>query len=405
MKEVKSLRYLLLFSVPLVFFPSVFLGFYPGKIVIVQSLCFYTLLFLFWASWRFLPREEFTGKKIMVFYFVYAAITYLRGFTEIEYWADWISLASSMVFTSFLLPYMMFLGSPDCCSKIFRSFIKFGIPLCVIGAIWLSSDEQQNFAHNLVIVNMLVLLLPEMKWKWRLMIIAIAFFVSLYDLDRRSILVGYAVPFLLLFAWPFLRVNLMRKFVVSTMFVLPIVLLSLGLAGIFNIFEYMEKSSDLNISGSDRGTMVDSRTGIYEDVFKDLINNNIWVSRGGNHKTYTSIVEISSNDVTDLWRYGRKGTESGMLNHFQYGGIWGALAYTLLFIGASWKACFSSRSRFMRLLGVYIAFKFLYSFIEESVVPNGLTFWLFLCLGICYNARFRNFTDIEIKKYFRQVFR
>ncbi len=406
MRESKSLKFLLLLSVPLVFFPSVYLGFYPGEIVIVQSLCFYTLLFLFWASWKQLPKEKFAGRKIMVFYFIYAAITYVRGFSEIEYLADWISLASSMMFTSFLLPYMMYIGTPDYCSKIFRSFILVGIPLCIVGAIWLSNDGQQNFSHNLVIMNVLILLFPEMKWKWRIIIIATAILVPLYDLDRRSILIGYAVPTLLLLSWPLIRIRPVRKLAVCTIIATPIVLLLLGLSGAFNIFKYIEQSGEVDISGSERGTMVDSRTCIYEDVFNDLKENNIWISKGANHKTYTFLSEKSAYDSDNiLWRYGRKGTESGMLNHFQYGGIWGALAYALLFIGASWKACFYSRSRFMRLLGVYISFKFAYSFIEDAVLPNGLTFWLFICLGICYNTQFRSFTDIEIKKYFRSIFK
>jgi len=59
----------------------------------------------------------------------------------------------------------------------------------------------------------------------------------------------------------------------------------------------------------------------------------------------------------------------------------------------------------MRLLGVFMAYKYIYSFIEEATSPNGLTFWLFLCLGICLNKTFREYNDIEIKRYFRQIFR
>lgn len=401
-----ALNRLLTYSVPLVFIPSVYLGFYPGKIVVIQSLCYYTLLLLFWISWKLIPKNEFDGRTIMKFYFIYAAITYIRGFFNIEYAADWIALGSSMMFTTFLLPYVMYLGTPDYCKKIFRSFILMGIPLCIVGAIWLSSDGQQNFSHNLVIMNVLILLLPEMNKKWRIIIILTAIFVPLYDLDRRSILVGYAVPTILLIMWSIIRIKKIRKIVVSTMFIIPVVFLVLGLSGTFNIFEYMEDYSDINISGSERGTMVDSRTGIYEDVFNDLSDKNIMLfGGGGNHKTYTSLVESTMGGGGDLWKYGRKGTESGMLNHFQFGGVWGAIAYSLLFIGASWKACFYSRNRFMRLLGIYIAFKYIYSFIEESVVPNGLTFWLFLCLGICYNTRFRSFSDIEVKQYVRQIFK
>jgi len=281
MKKVYTLKYFLTLSVPLVFIPSVYLGFHPGKIVIIQSLCFYTLMLLFWMSWRHIQREDFDGRKIMTFYFVYAAITYVRGFFNIDYMADWLALGSSMMFTSFFLPYVMYLGKPDYCDRIFRSFIWMGTPLCIVGAIWLSSDAQQNFAHNLTIMNVLILLLPEMKKKWQIIIVATAIFVPLYDLDRRSILVGYAAAMLILLSWPVLKSRKIRKAVVSTMIALPLVLLLAGLTGTFNIFKYIEGDNTINISGSERGYMVDSRTGIYEDVFNDMNANNLYLFGGG----------------------------------------------------------------------------------------------------------------------------
>ena len=93
-----------------------------------------------------------------------------------------------------------------------------------------------------------------------------------------------------------------------------------------------------------------------------------------------------------------------MLNYIQYGGMLGLLIYGLLLIVASYKAVFKSNNKLMVLVGLYVAFKFLFSFIEDRVGFQPNTFYLFLAVGMCYNVSLREMDDEEMREYIQQVF-
>ena len=106
--------------------------------------------------------------------------------------------------------------------------------------------------------------------------------------------------------------------------------------------------------------LVDSRTSIYEDVFDELNRRNAYlIGLTANGKTQTSLSDISNADFSEIYKNGRPGTESGMLNQIQYGGIIGFICYSVLFIGATYFAIWKSRNRYMILIGLFVSFKYI----------------------------------------------
>ena len=93
-----------------------------------------------------------------------------------------------------------------------------------------------------------------------------------------------------------------------------------------------------------------------------------------------------------------------MLNYIQYGGLIGFILYGLLLVIASYKATFLSNNSFMTSLGLFVAFKFLYSFIEDQIMFNAHSFYIFLWVGMCYNKTFREMTNEQIKEYLNKIF-
>lgn len=61
-----------------------------------------------------------------------------------------------------------------------------------------------------------------------------------------------------------------------------------------------------------------------------------------------------------------------MLNFIQHGGLLGLIAYGLLITIAAYLAMFKSRNDFMRMLGLFLVFKFAYSFIEDELDFQGM---------------------------------
>jgi hypothetical protein len=152
--------------------------------------------------------------------------------------------------------------------------------------------------------------------------------------------------------------------------------------------------------------MVDSRTSIYMDVFSELARQNTFVfGLGGSGKTKTSLTDNSAGDYDKIYKEGRRGTESGMLNYFQWSGIIGAFCYWLLLASASYKAIFKSNNSFFLMLGLFMAFKVLYSFIEDILEPNASTFYIMISIGLCYNYKLRSMNNREMRNVIKLRFR
>ena len=164
--------------------------------------------------------------------------------------------------------------------------------------------------------------------------------------------------------------------------------------------------SEYTITDDSRALLTDSRTGIYEDVLGGLKKNNAeMLGLGIDGKVKTSLSDLRDRDYASLYKYGRPSSESGMLNYVQYGGFLGFLTYGLFLICAAFKGVFKSNNRWLMLIGLFVAFKFLYSFIEDAVSFKLTSFYIFMMVGMCYNRRFRAMNDDEVKAYLKLIFK
>lgn len=393
------------YGIILVLFPAVYIGFNPGKIVIIQTVCWGILLFFFVKKWKSFYYRYFRF-DIFPYFFIYVGycvLTYIRGFFNIVSQEDVIQLASGLLFTSFLLPFFLLLGTPYDIQKLWKSYMIWGLILCLICYFVPPSDGMMSFAHNMSFLNVLILCIPYLRMRYKIVVIAFVIMTIFYDLNRRSILINNIVPFIILVLYySFLYKTVFNKLLISLLIVTPILFFILGVYGSFNIFKYMENVSDYSISDETRSLTTDSRSGIYEDVLSEIDHRQAYIwGLGGNGKTPTSLIK---HGYGDIYRFGRPGTESGMLNHIQYGGLLGFLSYGLLLIVAAFKAS-NSKNDFMRMLGTFIAFKFLYSFIEDQITTNAQTVYLFLWISMCYNVRFRQMSNRAMIRFFNRIFR
>lgn len=399
-----NLHFLLKYGIVLILLPAIYIGFFPKKIVIIETACFGLFLILLLYNRKYLRINEFDGKYCFYIFFLFSIITYIRAFFNIDNSYDIISLASGLMFQSFLFPLFLYLSSPYHLRYIWKSFLQWGIPLCAICYFYPPSDGMRTFASNMAFINVFILCIPFVRIKYKIAIIIAVLITVSYNFDFRSILINNVIPFIIIIFWSFLRNRLIRKITISTLIIIPIVFLMLGITGKFNIFQF-GNSMNFYLFEKTRGLTIDSRTSIYEDVFHELDRKNAYIwGLGGNGKTQTSLSNNETKYGKLLAKYGRRGTESGMLNFIQYGGIIGFFVYGTLLITAAYKAGFESKNTFMEMLGVFIAFKFLYSFIEDEIMPNANTFYIFLWIGMCYNKVFRNLTDTEIKRYLNKIF-
>jgi hypothetical protein len=358
-------------------------------------------MFIYLSKHREWHTNEFDGKAIFYAYFIYHAITYIRGFFNIDWRPDWINMVSGLLFLSFLVPYWLYMPNTNNLKLLWRSFLIWGIPIGCIIFFFLPYDIGIMSVVNFV--DVFILCIPFIKKKYSILFLAVALMAVSYDIDRRSILINAIVPILIVLFWRFLKNDLVRKVLISALIISPLFFLFMGITHTFNIFESMN-GLDILSTGA-RNMTVDSRTGIFVDVFSGIEKEGAYLfGLGGNGKVNTSLVFNVNHDYNLIYKYGRTTSESGILNFIQQGGLMGFVVYSLLLIFAVMKAN-RSQNTFMKMLSVFIAFEYLYSFVQVPLKTNGTTFYLMLWIGMCYNKSFRNMTNPQMKEYLRTIFK
>ena len=390
------------FSVIAVMLPAVYTGFFPVKIVVVNALCMIIYLIFIWYYKNKISIKDFGCKNIILFYFVYTIFEYTRGFFNIDGWRDYIYLYNGL-FHLIIFPFWILLARPQYIMVLWKSFMTIGIIVSIILAFFPPTHGMHTMAHNMLWLNVFIFMYPYIKRKYFILILGVALFIITFDLNRRSIMLGYLIPIIILLGYLFLQKYIFQKIFYYLGVLLPLICLLLFYTKTFNIFQYLEESNKEVILQKDSGRSVftDSRTGIYEDVVRDVLKAKEWwkpyIGLGGNGKT-----KVEANGASSFGFEGLRSThESGMLNFIQHGGLLGLIAYGLLITIAAYLAMFKSRNDFMRMLGLFLVFKFAYSFIEDELDFSGHVIAQFLWIGMGYNKSFRNMTDHKMKLYIR----
>lgn len=401
----KNLYNKLPFIVALLFFPAIYFALFPGKIIVISFLCFGLISYFYFSNFKGLNVHDFDGEGAFALLLIYNIVTYIRGFFNISVKSDLYILLSNDLFVYFLIPFMFFLADYDLLKRMWRIFCTFGLVLCMFCYFFPPGDETMSFGHNISFLTGIILCSPFIDKKYFFYFLIIALLSITYDLDRRSVTVGFLVSILFVISYKLFINVFVRRLLYTLTIIIPIVLLILGSTGKFNVFKYIETINlEVELS-SNRQYTVDSRTSIYMDVFGELFSQNkLLYGLGARGKTRTSLIENPNHDYWKIYVNGRSQTESGMLNYFQYGGIIGFLVYSIFLLTCAYKALFKSRNVFMILMGCFICFKYLYSFIEDPLTTNVYTFNLIIWLGLCLNKKMRALSNKDMINYLNSIF-
>jgi hypothetical protein len=256
----------------------------------------------------------------------------------------------------------------------------------------------------------MIFIVPYMNKKFGLFVFVVSVFTIYADISIRSVLINNIVGLLIVLTFFVKDVKIVTSIFRSirfTLLLLPVLFLILGSTGIFNVFKIGENVNDFSIEdnkGNSQEVFVDSRTSIYQDVFKEIYKdyNHLIFGLGSTGKTDTSLFDDSLVDYRKSYKEGRPNTESGMLNFIQWGGLLGGLLYFLLFFKSSYLGIYNSNNWFCKMLGVWIAYKGLFSFLEDSLLFAPSSIFIFLPIGICLSKSFRPMTDFEINNLFKR---
>lgn len=362
------------------------------------------------AKFRLFEKENKKDVTIVTIYLIWNIFSVIRGtFVAETYW-DWKGLIGNAF--ALLIPVIVYTASNN---STLQSILSFFVKYCLIISIpVLITFPMGYWGWYFFPISLLVLFLPTLKTFWKVLLILISFVAIFGDLSVRSHVIKYFIPFLLLGIYyfrHFMATDKVIRIVRKVFIITPWIFLVLGVTGIFNIFlikEYVKASfvpQSTNAEGETKEQDIteDSRTFIYYEVLTSAINHNYWIlgrspARGNDTTTFAKSME----EITG--RRERLRNEAGVPNIFTWTGIIGIIFYFLVFLKASRLAVYNSKNIFIKLIGLFVAFRWLYGWVEDDASFTMNTFVIWFMIAICFSKSLRDMNNFEVKLWARGIF-
>jgi hypothetical protein len=142
---------------------------------------------------------------------------------------------------------------------------------------------------------------------------------------------------------------------------------------------------------------------MYEEVLRSAKNYNYWVigrspARGNETFAFASLLE----EITG--RNERYRNEANITNVFTWMGIIGVILYFLVFYKATYLAINKSNNIFSKLIGLFVAFRWMYAWVEDYYAFDMNNFVIWIMIGTCFSYSFRKMNNAEVIIWARGIF-
>lgn len=384
-----------------------------GTIFLLSQAAIITLFF--YNRSRFFSKDLINDFLPIRLYLTWNIIQIARGFTVAENYWDWKGLIANAF--ALLIPLIAFSTSNDTfMQRLLNFWVRFSLPLAVpLFGLAAALIYKESYGFYLIPISLLVFLLPATPFNWKIIIILTAIFVMAVNLDARSNVIKIGVALMIISYFP-LRMYIPREFIKLAHFIIligPFILFYLGVSGTFNVFkmdEYLEGEATVQVKRVETNEVeaadlkVDTRTFLYEEVLASAKKHDYWwagrsPARGNESESFGSI-------LTDLTGRGeRLGNEAAILNVFTWTGIIGVALYFWVFAKASFLAIYRSNNAYIKLIGLFISFHWMYSWVENfnNFTLPYLLIWMMI--GLCMSSNFRDKSEAEVASWVKELYR
>lgn len=347
------------------------------------------------------------------------AVSFIYGATiqAHTYW-QWKQLVGNlMVFAMPLAVYVF--SEPSILSGVIRFWKRWAWLLLLSLSPFLLSDA---FGAFLVPYAFLALFMPALNIRNRIVVIAAYVITITLGDSSRSDMVKFSVSLMLgcMGFIPSVRslFTKWKKKIVYILCAMPIIFFLLGATGVFNVLNIeeelgLEGKYMMKAYGSDEedSALADTRTFLYVGEISSAIDHNYVfygrsMARGYDSNAFGEAANESMGlKVGDSGRGERGHCEASILNIFNFFGLIGVVIYFWIFAAASYKAVAHSKNSFVPIIGVFVAFRWLFGWVQDfsNFDLNYLFIWIMIC--ICFSEKYRNMTDEEFTGWVRQATR
>lgn len=328
---------------------------------------------------------------------IWISFNLIRGaFLSKDYWDIKFVLLDALPFS--LISLTFFLGKNlEIVKNIFLFTIKYLFSYGFIIIPLMLYTNPELYSRLMLPISLFITFIPFVKFRWKILLIIVALTSVLFVVDFRSNIIKIAFSVSLLILYYFRNFISLRwiQLLHFSLFFIPLIFFYLAVADKYNIFEDVSNEENLTTinssSGEEESMTYDSRTFLYVEVLSSLKSSgNILIGEGSSGKYKSDYFDYLGDGR------GRYGSEVGILNILLYNGIIGVAIYFLLLFSVSHFAINNSNNILAKLLGLYIAFRWTYSFVEEFTDYDINFYFVWLAIGLISTSQFRKMNDNEI---------
>lgn len=350
-------------------------------------------------------REKSSKYIFVELFLAWTLISTIRGaFIAENYW-EWKQLVAG--FLTLSIPMFVYaFDKPYVTGIVLRYWFKYALLFFILFLPFISTGAYHFYLGPVFVIGCFIPIVPK---KWKIIFGILLLTMLVINLGARSQVIKSAIVLLIATGIYFKRIipNLLLKIVHWICYIAPIILLTLGITGTFNIFEdlssnkgkYIEKKV-VNGQVVEDDLSADTRTFIYVEVIESALRHNyvIWgrtPARGNDSMAFGAY----NAEELKTGKYERHRNELCHTNVFTWLGLIGVILYSLIYLRSSYLAVYKSNNIYIKFLGCFIAFRWLYGWIEDmnNFSIMNIALWIMIAMGL--SIRFRRMTNIEFKSW------
>ena len=227
--------------IPFIIIPSVYISFFPGKIILITTICLFPFLLFYIKRFLFEKysiRENADSINIIKLYMIYGFITFLRGVFTIQNIDDFSRLFGSSMYYFILFPLVMYYFNSYIFVNYIRSYVFYGIIAIILISINGTKSGNSDLPHMISGFYIIGLMLPYLRKKWWFIIMPIVLYVLITNLGTRINIINCIFFLFLLSSFYLKRLFFYRlsKTIAITFLIAPIILLLLGINTSVNFY-------------------------------------------------------------------------------------------------------------------------------------------------------------------------
>ena len=342
------------------------------------------------------------------YYIIWNIFEIIRGTFFVDGYWDMKALVGNGM--ALLIPIVAYSASNKfVLQSIFSYYLRYALPLFGLVCLLISKNV---YGQYLVPISFLMFFFPILNLRWKVIVVFFTLVVMFADLGARSNVIKFAVPICLLAVYyfrKFISVGILEV-IRKLLFLLPIVFFALGVTGTFNVFnmdeyiegDYTQVGKDVYGEQVEDNLKADTRTPLYIEVLETAVKYDTWIlgrspARGNETTLFESLTEVIGKNE-------RYGNEVAILNIFTWTGIVGVFLYMLAFYKASYLALNKSKNIFSKMIGLFISFHWVYSWVEDINYFSLSTFLLWFMIGFSISESFRSMTNRQIRDWVKGIY-